>query len=71
MTGSIPGGHTQGKSGKMPNLTKGGKATMSEKSAYIGKIKNGSTQNVKAPNQTTDAKKGTVKTGKDLRAGRK
>ena len=44
---------------------------MSDKSAYIGKIKNGSTQNVKAPNQTTDAKKGTVKTGKDLRAGRK
>lgn len=43
---------------------------MSEKSAYIGKIKNGGTQIVKAPMQTTDAKKGTVKTGKDLRSGK-
>ena len=41
------------------------------KSAYIGKIKNGGTQMVKAPNQVTDAKKGTVKTGKDLRTGKK
>ena len=40
------------------------------KSAYIGKIKNGGTQNVKAPHQSTDAKKGTVKTGKDLRCGK-
>lgn len=38
---------------------------------YIGKIKNGGTQNVKAPNQHTDPKKGTVKTGKDLRNGSK
>ena len=44
---------------------------MGDTSAYIGKIKNGGTQNVQAPNQKTDAKKGTVKTGKDLRAGRK
>ena len=44
---------------------------MSEKSAYVGKIKNGGTQNVKAPNQSTDAKKGTVKTGSDLRSGKK
>lgn len=36
---------------------------------YIGKIKNGSTQVVKAPHQTTDPKKGTVKTGSDLRTG--
>ena len=41
------------------------------KSAYIGKIKNSATQNVKAPHQTTDAKKATVKTGKDLRCGKK
>lgn len=40
------------------------------KSAYIGKIKNGGTQNVKAPHQSTDTKKGTVKTGKDLRCGK-
>lgn len=38
---------------------------------YAGRIKNGGTQVVKAPKQTTDAKKGTVKTGRDLRAGRK
>jgi hypothetical protein len=57
--------------GKIPNRKKGGTATMSDKSAYVGKIKNGGTQVVKAPIQTTDAKKGTVKTGKDLRAGRK
>ena len=42
---------------------------MSDKSAYAGKIKNGGTQIVKAPQQTTDAKKGTVKTGRDLRNG--
>ena len=42
---------------------------MSEK-GYIGKIKNGGAQVVKAVNQTTDPKKGTVKTGKDLRAGK-
>lgn len=41
------------------------------KSAYIGKIKNGATQNIKAPHQTTEAKKGTVKTGTDLRCGKK
>lgn len=41
------------------------------KSDYIGKIKNGGTQTVKAPNQQTDPKKGMVKTGKDLRTGKK
>lgn len=41
------------------------------KSGYVGRIKNGGTQIVKAPNQTTDGKKGTVKTGSDLRTGRK
>ena len=42
------------------------------KSAYIGKIKNGATQNIKAPvSQGHEAKKGTVKTGKDLRCGKK
>lgn len=41
------------------------------KSDYIGKIKNGGTQIVKAPNQHTDPKKGTVKTGNDLRTGKK
>jgi len=43
---------------------------MAEMSGYIGRVKNGGTQVVKAPNQKTDAKKGTVKTGKDLRAGK-
>lgn len=44
---------------------------MSEKSGYVGRIKNGGTQVVKALNQQTDAKKGTVKTGSDLRTGKK
>ena len=44
---------------------------MSEKSGYIGRIKNGGSQVVKAPNQITDHKKGSVKTGKDLRTGKK
>lgn len=44
---------------------------MSNKSGYAGKIKNGGTQVVKAPQQFTDPKKGTVKTGKDLRTGKK
>ena len=38
---------------------------------YAGKIKNGGTQVVQAPKQTTDQKKGTVKKGGDLRAGKK
>ena len=42
-----------------------------EKSGYIGKIKNGGSQVVKAPNQKTDRKTGTVKTGGDLRGGKK
>lgn len=42
-----------------------------DKKGYVGRIKNGGTQVVKAPNQITDPKKGTVKTGKDLRTGGK
>lgn len=38
---------------------------------YAGKIKNTGTQVVQAPKQTTGQKKGTVKTGGDLRAGKK
>lgn len=44
---------------------------MSEKSGYVGRIKNAGGQVVKAPNQQANAKKGTVKTGKDLRTGKK
>lgn len=40
-------------------------------SGYIGKIKNSGTQTVKAPNQISDQKKGVVKTGNDLRTGKK
>ena len=43
---------------------------MSE-NGYSGRIKNSGTQVVKAPNQITDPKKGTVKTGNDLRTGKK
>lgn len=40
-------------------------------SEYIGKIKNAGTQKVEAPHQIKNtSKKGTVKTGKDLRAGK-
>lgn len=35
---------------------------------YIGKIGNGGSQNVKAPNQNLPQKKGKVQTGKDLRS---
>ncbi len=44
---------------------------MSDKSGYAVKIKHGGTQIVKAPTQQTDPKKGTVKTGSDLRTGKK
>lgn len=44
---------------------------MSGKCGYTGRIKNGGTQVVKAPSQTVDPKKGTVKTGSDLRTGKK
>lgn len=42
-----------------------------ETSAYAGKIKNTGTQVVQAPKQTAPQKKGTVKTGSDLRSGKK
>lgn len=41
------------------------------KNGYVGQIKNSGTQVVKAPNQVTDRKTGTVKTGSDLRSGKK
>ena len=41
-----------------------------ESNGYLGKIKNSGTQIVQAPNQVTDPKKGTVKTGADLRTGK-
>lgn len=44
---------------------------MSEKSGYVGRIKNTGTQIVKAPNQSTTTPKGKVKTGSDLRTGKK
>lgn len=43
---------------------------MSEKSGYVGRIKNSGSQVVKAPNQQVNTTKGTVKTGKDLRTGK-
>ena len=45
----------------------GKEAGTMEKKGYAGSIKNGGTQVVKAPSQTTDQKKGNVKTGNDLR----
>lgn len=37
------------------------------KNGYVGKIGNSGTQNIKAPMQTNPPKKGTVKTGSDMR----
>lgn len=45
-------------------------ASNNNSSGYLGKIKNGGTQVVQAPNQHTDPKKGKVKTGQDLRTGK-
>lgn len=42
-----------------------------EKKGYAGKIKNGGSQVVKAPSQTTDSKQSTVVKGSDLRTGKK
>ena len=42
-----------------------------EQKGYAGSIRNSGTQVVKAPSQHTDPKKGTVKTGNDLRSGKK
>ena len=42
-----------------------------KKSGYAGKIKNGGSQVVKAPSQTTDPKKSAVQKGSDLRTGKK
>ena len=39
--------------------------------SYAGKTKNSGTQIVQAPKQSTNQKKGTVKTGGDLRSGKK
>ena len=47
-----------------PNVPAGG-------FGYVGRIKNSGTQVVQAPIQTTVSKKGTVKTGNDLRSGKK
>ena len=41
------------------------------KDGYVGRIKQAGTQVVSAPNQVADSKKGSVKTGKDLRTGGK
>ena len=41
------------------------------KSAYIGRIKNQGSQTVQAPHQSSPQKKGNVKTGADLRTGKK
>lgn len=41
------------------------------KNGYVGKIKNGGTQVVQAPHQSVDRKTGKVKTGSDLRTGKK
>lgn len=42
-----------------------------KKDGYAGSIKQSGSQVVQAPNQTTDRKTGTLKTGSDLRSGKK
>lgn len=45
---------------------------MEKTKGYVGRISNTGTQKVTAPyQQATPAKKGTVKTGSDLRSGKK
>ena len=72
----ITAGPTRKKGARRPRAEtwrddwKGGK-NMSEKSDYIGRIKNAGSQVVEAPKQETEKKTGKVKTGRDLRAGRK
>lgn len=45
---------------------------MAKDNGYIGKISHTGVQHVKAPNAPKDSKgKGTVKTGTDLRSGKK
>ena len=41
-----------------------------DRNPFIGKISNGASQNIKAPNQIKSSKSGTVKTGTDLRTGK-
>ncbi len=41
-----------------------------DKKGYIGRIPNSGNMTVKAPNQTTSPKKGTVVKGGDLRTGK-
>ena len=61
---------TQGVQRKNPKYR--GKEAEQMGSEYIGKIKNQGTQKVEAPHQIkSNAKKGTVQTGKDLRTGKK
>jgi hypothetical protein len=55
---------------KNPHSKRKEAASMKE-NGYAGSIKNGGTQVVKAPAQSVDPKKGTVKTGSDLRSGKK
>ena len=62
--------HKRGRAGMyrtldITNSGKGGES-MAEKT-YAGKIGNGGAQHVKAPFTTDKAKKGSVKTGNDLR----
>lgn len=44
---------------------------MQNKCGYAGSIKQSGSQVVKAPCQVTEQKKGVVKTGSDLRSGKK
>lgn len=44
---------------------------MAKTDGYIGRIPNSGNMDVKAPNQITQPKKGTVVKGGDLRTGRK
>lgn len=46
-------------------------ANKSGRTGYAGKIANAGTQVVQAPMQKTKGKNGTVKTGTDLRSGKK
>ena len=56
---------------KNPDFNTEGVSEVSGESKYSGKVKNQGTQDIKAPSQHTAPKKGTTKTGSDLRGGKK
>ena len=67
----VCGGATNRAMVAVATTKEGGYRMKDGRKSYIGRIKNQGSQVVQAPIQTTPKKSGTVKTGRDLRTGRK